>query len=119
MHSKLLVFNGGDRRRHHLLHPRLHHRAGPGRDRDHGENQENPSRPLRPRHRDDPEDRRRRGSVTSFSLKIDKKFTYKGKKVSVLSAKCPDGKLQAHVTAKFVDGTRASADVIRTCTGKG
>ena len=36
------------------------------------------------------------GSVTSFSLKIDKKFTYKGKKVSVLSAKCPDGKLQAH-----------------------
>jgi deazaflavin-dependent oxidoreductase (nitroreductase family) len=32
------------------------------------------------------------GSVTSFSLVVDKKFTYKGKKVSVLSAKCPDGK---------------------------
>jgi hypothetical protein len=59
------------------------------------------------------------GSVTSFSLKIDKKFAYKGKKVSVLTAKCPDGKLQAHATAVFDDGTRASAEVIRTCTGKG
>jgi hypothetical protein len=58
------------------------------------------------------------GSVTSFSLKIDKKFQYKGKTVSVLSAKCPDGKLQAHATAIFADGTRASAEVIRTCTGK-
>jgi hypothetical protein len=59
------------------------------------------------------------GSVTSFSLKIDKKYTYKGKKVSVLSAKCPDGKLQAHATAIFADGTRASTEFIRTCTGKG
>jgi hypothetical protein len=59
------------------------------------------------------------GSVTFFSLKIDKKYTYKGKKVSVLTAKCPDGKLQAHGTAKFSDGTTASAEIIRTCTGKG
>ncbi|MBA3866420.1 MAG: hypothetical protein H0X42_08775 [Solirubrobacterales bacterium] len=59
------------------------------------------------------------GSVTSFSLKIDKKYTYKGKKVSVLSAKCPDGKIQAHATAVFSDGTKASAEILRTCTGKG
>lgn len=59
------------------------------------------------------------GSVTSFSLKIDKKYTYKGNSVSVLNAKCPDGKLQAHATAIFADGTKASAEVIRTCTGKG
>lgn len=59
------------------------------------------------------------GSVTSFSLTINKKYKYKGKTVSVLSAKCPDGKLQAHATAKFSDGTSASAEVIRTCTGKG
>ena len=58
------------------------------------------------------------GSVTSFSLHVDKKFTYKGKQVSFLTAKCPDGKLQAHGTAVFSDGTRASAEVIRTCTGK-
>ena len=51
------------------------------------------------------------GSVTDFNLTIDKK--------GVLLAKCPDGKIQAHGTAVFSDGTRASAEVIRTCTGKG
>jgi hypothetical protein len=50
------------------------------------------------------------GSVTHFNLAITKK--------GVLLAKCPDGKLQAHGTAVFSDGTRASAEVIRTCTGK-
>ena len=58
------------------------------------------------------------GSVTSFSLKIDKKFTYKGKKQSVLSAKCIGGKIQAHVTATFYDNSKLSSDVLRTCTSK-
>jgi len=51
------------------------------------------------------------GSVTSFSLKV-------GNKKKVLFAKCPDGKLQAHATAKFADGTKVSAGIVRTCTGK-
>jgi hypothetical protein len=59
------------------------------------------------------------GSVKAFNLTIAKKFTYKGKKVSVLTARCADGKLQGHGTAVFADGTRASAEIIRTCTGKG
>lgn len=59
------------------------------------------------------------GSVKSFNLVIDKRYTYKGKKVSVLSAKCADGKLQAHATAIFSDGLKAGADIIRTCTAKG
>jgi hypothetical protein len=59
------------------------------------------------------------GSVTSFSFTAGKTYTYKGKKRSILSAKCPDGKLQANGTAVFADGTRASAGVVRTCTGKG
>lgn len=50
------------------------------------------------------------GSVTSFSLTINKK--------GVLLAKCPDGKLQAHATSIFADGTKASATIIRTCTGR-
>lgn len=50
------------------------------------------------------------GSVTSFNLSITKK--------GVLTAKCPDGKLQAFGTAKFSDGTSASAGIIRPCTGK-
>jgi hypothetical protein len=59
------------------------------------------------------------GSVTAFSLNVGKQFTYKGKKVSFISAKCPDGKIQVHGTAVFSDNTRASAEVIRTCTAKG
>lgn len=58
------------------------------------------------------------GSIANFQLKIDKKFTYQGKKVSVLTAKCPDGKLQAHATGVFTDGTKISTEFVRTCTGK-
>jgi hypothetical protein len=49
------------------------------------------------------------GSVKSFNLNITKK--------GVLTAKCADGKLQAHATAMFADNTKASATIIRTCTG--
>jgi hypothetical protein len=59
------------------------------------------------------------GSVKSFDLKIGKTYTYKGKKMSVLSAKCSDGKLQAHATSVFADGTKASAGIIRTCSPTG
>lgn len=50
------------------------------------------------------------GSPTYFKLKFDKGF---------LMAKCPDGRLQAHGTGIFDDGTKASATVIRPCTSKG
>lgn len=50
------------------------------------------------------------GSVTYFKLKFDK---------GVLLAKCPDGRLQAHGTTVFADGTKAAATVIRPCTPKG
>jgi hypothetical protein len=49
------------------------------------------------------------GSVTSFGLTVGKK--------SVLTARCPDGKLQAKAAASFADGTTAKATIIRTCTG--
>jgi len=50
------------------------------------------------------------GSVVDFNLTINKK--------GVLTAKCPDGKLQAKGEAKFTDGTVAKAEIVRTCTGK-
>jgi len=59
------------------------------------------------------------GSVTNFSLSISKKFNYKGKKHSVLSAKCTDGHLDAQGEAVFADGTRAKGAVTRPCTPKG
>ena len=56
--------------------------------------------------------------MKDFSLKIDKKFTYKGKKVSVLSAKCVGGKISADVTAVFRDNSKLKANVVRVCTPK-
>ncbi len=58
------------------------------------------------------------GSPTGFSLLINKKYTYKGKKLSVLTAKCPDGKLLGNAEATFDDGTKAKTNVISTCTPK-
>jgi hypothetical protein len=58
------------------------------------------------------------GSVTDFSLKIDKKYIYKGKRFSAISAKCIGGKIQANVVTKFYDGSQLQADVLRTCTSK-
>lgn len=59
------------------------------------------------------------GSVTSFNLTVNKKYRFKGKRVSVLSARCPDGKLQARAEAIFDDGTRAKTEFVRACTGRG
>jgi hypothetical protein len=59
------------------------------------------------------------GSPINFSLKVGRTFTYKGKKQSYLLLKCPDGKILAKGFAKFSDGTRLSAGVVRTCTPKG
>jgi hypothetical protein len=58
------------------------------------------------------------GSVTDFNLLVNKKYTYRGKKVSVLTAKCTDGKLQNTAEAIFDDGTKAKTEVISTCTPK-
>jgi hypothetical protein len=59
------------------------------------------------------------GAVTSFNLTINKGLKVKGKPFSALFAKCPDGHLNAHGVAIFKDGTKAEAEVVRPCTGKG
>jgi len=51
------------------------------------------------------------GSVTSFSLLINEP--------GYLSAKCPDGHIDAQGEAVFGDGTRAKGGVTRPCTPKG
>ncbi len=59
------------------------------------------------------------GSVTDFALTVNKKYNYKGKQKSYLTAKCPDGHLDAQGEAIFSDGTKAKGSVIRPCTPKG
>jgi hypothetical protein len=56
------------------------------------------------------------GSVTSLKLRIARKLTDGTKGRAVLSARCPDGKLAAGVTALFADGTHASTRLVRPCT---
>ena len=55
------------------------------------------------------------GSLTSFNATLHKTWTYKGAKQSLLLASCPTGSLYAHGVFGFVDGTRASGDVVRPC----
>lgn len=59
------------------------------------------------------------GSLTSFKATLNKTFTYKGTKESLLTASCPTGTLYAHGTFLFADGSKASGDVVRGCTPKG
>jgi hypothetical protein len=55
------------------------------------------------------------GSLTSFDLKIRKDFVRKGERVSVLTAKCPAGKLHARAEANFADGTSLRFPLVRAC----
>jgi hypothetical protein len=56
------------------------------------------------------------GSVTSFKAKIGKKWTYKGKKVSLLNASCPTGSLFVHGDFAFADGTKMQGTFSKPCT---
>jgi hypothetical protein len=56
------------------------------------------------------------GSLTSFKARVQKSWTYKGKKQSLLLASCPTGSLYAHGEFSFADGTTGSGDVVRPCT---
>lgn len=59
------------------------------------------------------------GSITSFHLEIFKDVKVGGKTYNPISATCYDGKLKAHVEAKFEEGTKAALEIIRACTPKG
>jgi hypothetical protein len=51
-------------------------------------------------------------------LKVDKKWTYKGKRLSFANASCPDGRLQAKVRAEFKDDAVLQATFVNPCKGK-
>jgi hypothetical protein len=58
------------------------------------------------------------GSVTSFSATIDRKYAYRGRRVSVVTLKCPGGKIVAHGEALFSDGSRTQEELARACTAQ-
>jgi hypothetical protein len=63
------------------------------------------------------------GSITSFNMRIKKRLSLNGKPFSPVTARCPNGKLQAHFSGEFFDyatseATNTSTEILRTCTGR-
>jgi hypothetical protein len=55
------------------------------------------------------------GSPISGRLKIDKKWIYKGMRLSVANARCADGRLQAKIELTFKDGTFLQGSAFKLC----
>lgn len=58
------------------------------------------------------------GSVTSFELRVGRRFTHRGEKKSFLMAGCPTGIWRTKGSALFADGTRFSITHPFACTPK-
>ena len=56
------------------------------------------------------------GSVTKFKLTINRKFTYKGKRESYLTASCPTGHYYTEGEVGFDDGTMLKITHVLPCT---
>jgi hypothetical protein len=59
------------------------------------------------------------GSVVGFRAKIGRTWTYKGQKVSLLTASCPNGRLFAHADFDFISGSQASGELAKQCAETG
>jgi len=57
------------------------------------------------------------GSVIRANLSARRIYTYEGERRSVLSGRCPDGRIRARGTFYFRDGSEISGNVVRACTG--
>jgi hypothetical protein len=55
------------------------------------------------------------GHLVSGRLKIEKKWTFKGKKHSYVNARCETGRLQARAEFAFDDGTLLKGSFLRPC----
>lgn len=59
------------------------------------------------------------GVITDFKVKIKKTWTFKGKKMSFINAKCPASKkLKYRGAFTYSDGTTINADTTQRCTPK-
>jgi hypothetical protein len=58
------------------------------------------------------------GSLTDLNFGMKKRFTRNGRVVDFLTGRCPDGTLQSHVSALFVDGTTLTGDALQKCGPK-
>jgi hypothetical protein len=59
------------------------------------------------------------GIPLSGSIRVGRKWTYKGKEHSFVNARCADGRLQAIGTFAFKDGTRVTGNFLSPCQVRG
>jgi len=59
------------------------------------------------------------GSATRFELKVGRRYTYKGRKKSYLTAGCPTGTWRVKGHAQFSDGTELRLTHLFSCTPMG
>jgi hypothetical protein len=59
------------------------------------------------------------GSLTGFELTFGRKWTYKGRQHSYLSAECPGGDFTDQFEVAFGDGTDLSGTLVNSCQSKG
>ena len=55
------------------------------------------------------------GSLTGFRVEIGKSWIYKGRRVNLLSARCPRGRLAGYSEFEFVDGQLGKGEVGENC----
>lgn len=58
------------------------------------------------------------GALTRFEVTINKKWQYKGKKVSFISAKCDDKSFKTRSVFNYLDGSSLSPVSTQSCTQK-
>jgi hypothetical protein len=58
------------------------------------------------------------GSVVAANFSVRRTYTYKGRHLSVISGRCPDGRIQGRGTFKYSDGSLLSGGLVRPCTAK-
>lgn len=59
------------------------------------------------------------GVVTHFDIRLNRHYSFHGRRLSYLAARCADGRLQARGTVSFMDGTSLSGSVFRPCHDRG
>lgn len=58
------------------------------------------------------------GSTVAARFSMRRLYTYRGERRSVISGRCPDGKVQGRGSFGYSDGTTLSGALVRTCAGR-
>jgi len=58
------------------------------------------------------------GSVTGFDFRFDRKWRFEGEELSYVYARCPIGRLQANIEARFTDGTALKGHFVEPCQAR-